>query len=77
MQQAQALRHRDDIRIVTDVAGGRAQVNDRLCLGALHAVGVNVRHHVVPHLLFALLSDLVVDIVPVRLQLGDLLVCNL
>ena len=52
-------------------------MDDRLCLGALYAVGVNVGHHVVPHQLFALLSDLVVDIVPVRLQLGDLLICNL
>ena len=48
------LAHDDDVGVVADVAAGSAQVNDSLCLGALNAESVDVRHNVVAAFLFAL-----------------------
>ncbi len=70
--QTQTLGHDDDVGVVADIAGGSAEVNDALCVRALHAVGVDMAHHIMAHQLFALGGDLVVDVVGVRLQLVDL-----
>ena len=48
-------------------------MNDALGVGALDAVSVNVAHDVVTDQPFPFLGDLVVDVVLVGLQLGDLL----
>ena len=64
----------NDVRVVADVAARRAEVDDRLGLGALPAEGVDVCHHVVAHLALARFGCGVVDVVLVRFHLGDLLV---
>ena len=48
-------------------------MDDALGLGALDAVGVDVAHDVVTDQPFPFLGDLVVDVVLVGFQLGDLL----
>ena len=68
----QALPHDDHVGVVADVAARRAQVDDPLRRGALHPVGVDVAHHIVTDLLLPRLGDVVVDVVRVGLQLGDL-----
>ena len=72
--ELQALAHDDDVGVVTDIAAGRAQMDDALCLGALQAVGVDVAHHVMADELLARNGVLIVDVVLVRLQLGNLLI---
>ena len=52
-------------------------MDDWLCLGALHAIGINVGHHIVPHQPFTLLGNFVVDVILMCFQLGDLLICDL
>ena len=49
-------------------------MDDALCLGALQAVGVDVAHHVMADELLARDGVLIVDVVLVRLQLGNLLI---
>ena len=54
--------------------GDSAKMDDALCLGALQAVGVDVAHHVMADELLARNGVLIVDVVHVRLQLGNLLI---
>ena len=68
----QPLAHDKDIGIVAHIAAGGPQMDDALCLRALHAVGIDVAHHVVAALLFPGGGHIVIDVVLVRLQLGDL-----
>ena len=70
----QCLAHDDDIGIVTDIAAGSTQMDDALCLGALQAVGIDMAHNIMADELFAGDGVLIVDIVLVGLQLGDLLI---
>ena len=49
-------------------------MDDALCLGALQAVGVDVAHHVMADELLARNGVLIVDVVLVCLQLGNLLI---
>ena len=72
--QFKALPHDDDIGVVAHIAAGSAQMDDALRLGALQAVGVDMAHHIMTHQLFPCGGVLVVDIVLVGLQLGDLLI---
>ena len=70
--QLQALAHNDNIGVVAHIAAGRTQVDDPLGGGALQTVGVDVAHHVVAHQLFAGDGVLVVDVILVGFQLGNL-----
>ena len=72
--QLQSLAHDDDIGVVAHIAAGSTQMDDTLCLGALQAVGIDVAHHVMAHQLFAGDGILVVHVVLVGFQLGDLLI---
>ena len=72
--QLQRLAHDDDVGVVAHIAAGGAQVDDALGVRALQAVGVDVAHHVVAALLLPADGVLIVDVVGVGLQLGDLLV---
>ena len=49
----QALAHEYYIRVVANVAGGRAKVDYGLCVRAGRAVGQHMGHNVVPHLVLA------------------------
>ena len=62
----------DDVGVVADVAGSRAEVNDALGGRTLYSVRIDVRHHVVPHLALARLGGRVIDVVRVRRKLRDL-----
>ena len=62
-----SLIHHDNVRIVADVAGGGAEVNNSGCLRALLTVGVYVAHDVVTHNLFTFLCNLVVNVFRVLL----------
>ena len=50
-EDVQAVAHDDDVRVVADVAGRGAEVDDGRGERAAHAVGVHVCHDVVPPLL--------------------------
>ena len=65
--QAQRLAHRDHLGNIANIAAGCAQMDDRLRLGALIAVSVNVRHNIVAEFLFISSGRLVIDILGVRL----------
>jgi hypothetical protein len=60
-------------RVVSDVAGGGAEVDDGHGLGAHGAKGVDVGHDVVPHLLLLLLGHGKVDVIEMRTHLRQLL----
>ena len=70
----QALPHDDHVGIVAHIAAGGAQMDDARRLGALQAVGVHMAHHVVAAFLFPADSVVIVDVLGMGLQLGDLLV---
>ena len=72
----QCLCHDNNIGIVTHIAGGRTEVDDASRLRALFSVCVHMAHDVVAHFLLSRLCDIIVDILRMRLQLLDLLVCN-
>ena len=65
------------IGIVADIAACSAEVYYRLGMGALHSVGVNVRHNIVAHLFLTFFGNIVVYIVLMRFKLFDLLVGNI
>ena len=69
---AERFAHLQDVGVVGDERRGRAEVDDAFRGWRLETVGVDVRHHVVPDLALAALGVVVVDVVGVRLQLGDL-----
>ena len=71
----QTLGHDDDIGVVADVARGSSEVDNTLCVRALHAVSVDVGHYVVADELLSLLRDFIVDVVGVSLELVDLSLC--
>jgi len=50
-------------------------MNDSFCFRALLAIGIDMRHNVMPHLFFAFRRHVIIDIVSISLQLSDLLVC--
>ncbi len=73
-QQAGGLPQDDHIGIIPHIAAGGPQMDDRLRQRALPAVSIYMAHHVVAHLALTRLGHLVVDILGVRLQLGNLLI---
>ena len=68
------LAHDNNIGVVADIAGGRAEVDYRLCVRALHSVGVNMGHDIVTDFFFAGGGDIIVYVVLVCLEFGYLLV---
>ena len=48
-------------------------MDDPCRLGALHAVRIDMAHHIVTHLFFPRFRHIVIDVLCVRLQLVDLL----
>ncbi len=52
-------------------------MNDRLGLGALNAVRINVTHYIMSHNTFACLCDFEIDVIGMSLKLGNLLVCDI
>ena len=70
--QLQAFAHDDNIGVIANIAAGSTQVDDTLCLGALQAVSVNMAHDIVAHQLFAGSGFLVIDVILVGFQLGNL-----
>ena len=72
--QTQRIVHDHQIGVVADIAAGRAQMDDALGFRALHPVSVHMRHHIVAHLLFLFACHIVVDVVLMRFQLGNLLI---
>ena len=72
----QCVPHDDDIGIVADIAGGSAQMDDALCIGALEAVSVDMAHYIMPDEFFSRFGFFVVDVIFMRNQLVDLLLGN-
>ena len=71
--ELEGLAGLDEVGVVADVGAGAAEVDDPLGLGRGDAVGVDVRHDVVPAPLLLGARDLPVDVVLVRAELVDLL----
>ena len=65
--------HKYDIGIVSDVAGGRAEMDYSLRAGACVTVRLDVRHNIVTHLMLVLTRTLVIYIVDMCTQLRYLL----
>ena len=74
--QVRGFTNLDQIGVVANVAGSRAQVDDRHRVRTQLAERMNVRHHVMSQLLLLRLGKLVVDVVDVGLHLIDLLVSD-
>ena len=70
--QPQGVIENDQIGVVPHIAASGSQVDDPLGGGTLDPVGVDVGHHVVADLLFPGGGHLVVDILHVGLQFGNL-----
>ena len=49
-------------------------MNDALCLGTLNAVSINMAHNIMSDQFFALLSNIIIDIVLVSLKFFYLLI---
>ena len=69
--QAQPFFHQQEVRVVRDEAARRPEVDDATRRGGRVAVGVDVRHHVVPHLALVLRRCVEVDIVGMNAHLGE------
>ena len=67
------VTHYDDVGVVADVARGRTEVNDPLCLRADETVSVNVGHYVMSHFLFAGFGSRKIYVVDIGFELRDLL----
>ena len=74
LNEPEAFAHNDDVGIISHIARSSAKVDDRLCLRALKAVSVNMRHDIMPYDLLPLLCILIIDIILMRLQFTDLLI---
>ena len=70
---AERTLHKYYIGIVSDVAGGRAEMDYSLRAGACVAVRLDMRHNIVTHLMLVLTRTLVIYIVDMRTQLRNLL----
>ena len=66
----------NQIGIVSDIAAGCAEVDNRLCGRADLTVSVDVRHHIMPHLPLARVRNGKVNVVDVCTHFRDLLVGN-
>ena len=64
--------HRDNVLVVADVTARRAEVNYGRGVRTLKPVRVNVAHNVVTDFLFARFGNVVIYIVHVRFEFGDL-----
>ncbi len=73
-QERQGLPHENQVRVVSHVAGGGAQVDDALRRRALLAVGVDMAHHIVANHALPRLGHLEVDVLDMGAQLVELLV---
>ena len=76
-RQAAGLPEDHHIGVVSYIAAGRPQVDDPRRLGALLPIGIDVAHHIVTHQTLPLLGHGVIDVVLMRFQLCDLLLCDL
>ena len=74
--QQQAVPHLQNVGVVTHIAGGGAQVDDGLGLGADLAEGEHMGHHVVPDLVLMRRGGGIVDVVNVLAHLLNLLVAD-
>ena len=70
------LFYEQNIGVIGYVTRGRAEVDYRAGVRADVSESVNMRHYVVPKLLFILVFFIVIDIVNMLFHLGDLLVRN-
>ncbi len=70
--QAQRLPQQQQIGVVGHITTGSAQVDNGTGLRAQVAIGVHVRHHVVPQAPFVLAGVFKIDVVQMGLQLFDL-----
>ena len=68
----QRLAIQNQIGVIRHIAARRAEVNDARCFRGGGAVCVDVRHHVMTHLLFPPRGKVKVDVVDVCLQRSDL-----
>ena len=71
-QVFQPVAVEDQVGVVGHIAACRAEVDDACGARRGLAVGVDVRHHVMPHFLFALPHAVIVNVGDVALQLGHL-----
>ena len=71
-QHFKALAHEHQIGVVGDIAARRAKMNDAAGRGALIAVSVDVRHHIVPQPAFMGIGGGEIDVLNVLAQLVDL-----
>ena len=72
----QAFTHQDDIRIISDIAGSRPEMNDAFRLRALQAVSIDMGHDIMPHFGLTPLRIFIIDIVRMLSELVKLFVCN-
>ena len=76
LHQRQRFFHDEHIGVVTDIAGGGAQMNDGAGFGAGVSECVNVRHHIVAELFLVGGGLFVVHFIGVRLHFLNLLIGN-
>ena len=68
------IPHKNNVRIVADVAGCGSEVNNSSGFRALQTVRVHVRHDIVADLFFTRFGVRVIDVLSMCLELRDLLV---
>ena len=66
--------HDDDIRVVSDIAACRAEVDDPLRLGALQSVCVDMAHYIMADHFLSGFGFFIVNIIRMGFEFGDLLV---
>ena len=74
---AERFAHKDNVRIITDIAGCGTEMNNSLCFRALETVCIHVAHNIVTHLFLTGFRVLVIDIVRMRFEFFDLLICDI
>ena len=77
LHQLQSLCHNDDIGIVSYIAGSCAKVDDSFRLRTLHTIRVYMGHHIVTYFFLTRFCHIVINIICMRFQLINLLLCNI
>ena len=74
--QLQRFRHNNDIRVVSHIAGGGAEMDNTFRLRTLDTICVDMGHNIVTHQLLSLFCHFKINLVLVLLQFVNLFLCD-
>ena len=76
LNQFQSFCHNDNVCVISDITGGRTKVNDSGSFRTLLSIRIHMAHYIVAHFLFTGFCHIIIDIIDVRFQFFNLLICD-